>query len=87
VITQQARAWLIDLACRKAKELGYPHEVWTTGLLAKHARTYGPASGHICLARVAQGTVCKMLDAGEVKRQGALLPPSFLTRVQEDCAR
>jgi transposase len=67
VITQQARAWLIDLACRKAKELGYPHEVWTTRLLAKHARQHGPAAGHACLADLSQGTVCKILDAGEVK--------------------
>ena len=67
VITQEARAWLIDLACRKAKELGYPHEVWTTRLLAKHARQHGPAAGHACLADLAQGTVCKILDAGEVK--------------------
>jgi transposase len=67
VITQQARAWLIDLACRKAKELGYPHEVWTTRLLAQHARQHGPAAGHACLADLAQGTVCKILDAGEVK--------------------
>jgi transposase len=69
VITQEARAWLIDLACRKAKELGYPHEVWTTRLLAKHARQHGPAAGHVCLADLAQGTVCKILDAGEVKPQ------------------
>ena len=67
VITQPARAWLIDLACRKAKELGYPHEVWTTRLLAQHARQHGPAAGHACLADLAQGTVCKILDAGEVK--------------------
>jgi transposase len=67
VITQEARAWLIDLACRKAKELGYPHEVWTTRLLANHARQHGPAAGHACLADLAQGTVCKILDAGEVK--------------------
>ena len=67
VITQQARAWLIDLACRKAKELGYPHEVWTTRLLAQHAREHGPSAGHACLADLAQGTVCKILDAGEVK--------------------
>ena len=67
VITQQARAWLIDLACRKAKELGYPHEVWTTRLLAQHARQHGPAAGHACLADLSQGTVCKILDAGEVK--------------------
>ena len=25
-ITAEAKAWLVSLACRKAKELGYPHE-------------------------------------------------------------
>jgi len=67
VITIEARAWLVDLACRKAKEFGYPHEVWTTRLLAAHARQHGPAAGHVCLADLAQGTVCKILDAEAVK--------------------
>jgi len=67
VITVEARAWLVDLACRKAKEFDYPHEVWTTRLLARHAREHGPAAGHACLADLAQGTVCKILDAAEVK--------------------
>src|SRR6516162_5949948 len=31
-ITAAAKAWVVDLACRKAKELGYPHELWTTRL-------------------------------------------------------
>jgi transposase len=44
VITVEARAWLVDLACRKAKDLGYPHEVWTTRLLAEHAREHGPSA-------------------------------------------
>ena len=63
----QAKAWLVSLACRKAKELGYPHELWTTRLLARHAREHGPAEGHACLANLAQGTVCKILDQEEVK--------------------
>ncbi|MGH7190932.1 MAG: IS630 family transposase [Acetobacteraceae bacterium] len=67
VITLEARAWLTDLACRKAKQVGYPHEVWTTRLLAQHAREHGPAAGHACLADLAQGTVCKILDASAVK--------------------
>src|SRR6185503_5039655 len=67
VITAAAKVWLVDLACRKAKELGYPHELWTTRLLARHARQHGPAAGHDCLARLAQGTVCKILDQEEVK--------------------
>jgi transposase len=66
-ITIEAKAWLTDLACRKAKEFGYPHELWTTRLLAQHAREHGPAEGHACLATLAQGTVCKILDQEEVK--------------------
>src|ERR1700736_5067271 len=67
VITPEARAWLVDLACRKAKELGYPHELWTTRLLARHAREHGPTAGHDCLAKLAQGTVCKVLNRQAVK--------------------
>src|ERR1700726_43422 len=66
-ITAEAKAWLISLACRKAKELGYPHELWTTRLLARHAREHGPAAGHACLAKLVQGTVCKILDRQAVK--------------------
>jgi hypothetical protein len=67
VITAVAKAWLVDLACRKAKEFGYPHEVWMTRLLAEHAREHGPSAGHACLSDLVQGTVCKILDAEEVK--------------------
>jgi transposase len=66
-ITVEARAWLVSLACQKAKDVGYPHELWTTRLLARHARDHAPAAGHVCLARIAQGTVCKILAEQEVK--------------------
>src|SRR3984893_9437088 len=29
-ITPEAKAWLVSLACDKAKDHGYPHELWTT---------------------------------------------------------
>jgi transposase len=66
-ITAEAKAWLVSLACRKAKELGYPHELWTTRLLARHAREHGPAEGHECFADLVQGTVCKILGQEEIK--------------------
>src|SRR3979411_3010495 len=66
-ITIEAKAWLVDLACRKAKDFGYPHELWTTRLLAFHAREHGPTEGHVCLANLVQGTVCKILDQEDVK--------------------
>ena len=67
-ITPEAKAWLVSLACDKAKDHGYPHELWTTRLLARHAREHGPAAGHECLARLVQGTVCKILGQEESSR-------------------
>jgi len=66
-ITDDAKAWLISLACQKAKDLAYPHELWTTRLLARHVREHAAAVGHPCLAGIVQGTVCKILARHEVK--------------------
>src|SRR3979409_1928431 len=56
-ITPEAKAWLVSLACDKAKDHGYPHELWTTRLLARHAREHGAAAGHGCLANLVQRKV------------------------------
>src|ERR1039457_4802160 len=66
-ITDDARAWVVSLACQKAKELGYPHELWTTRLLARHIREHAVAAGYPCLASIVQGTACKILAHHEVK--------------------
>jgi transposase len=66
-ITADARAWLTSLDCRRAKDLGYPHELWTTRPLARHVREHAVAAGHPCLARVVQGTICKILARDDVK--------------------
>jgi len=66
-ITAAARAWLIDLACQKPKDLGYSYELWTTALLAKHAREHGEACGHPSLAKLSRGTVSKILSKNEVQ--------------------
>jgi transposase len=66
-ITAEAKAWLVSLACDKAKDHGYPHELWTTRLLARHARVHCVAAGHACLSRLAQGTLCKILDRQAIK--------------------
>jgi transposase len=67
VITEEARAFIVDLACQKAKDFGYPHELWTTRLLARHIREHGPRVGHASLAKLAQGTLCKILAKQEIQ--------------------
>jgi transposase len=66
-ITDEARAWVVSLACQKPKEVGYPHELWTTRLLARHIRENAETAGHPCLTRLAQGTVCKILNRHAVQ--------------------
>ena len=66
-ITEAARIWLIGEACVKAKQRGYPHEVWTVRLLAAHARERGPLAGHACLAELAPSTVHEVLNSQPVK--------------------
>jgi len=66
-ITPQARAWVVELACQKPKDLGYPHELWTTDLLAGHVRQHCQQAGHPSLGRLARGTVSKILNSRPIK--------------------
>ncbi|MCP4490247.1 MAG: IS630 family transposase [Gammaproteobacteria bacterium] len=66
-ITPEARAWLLALACEKPKELGYSYELWTTELLARHAREHCRKAGHSSLARLSRGTVSKILNRNDLR--------------------
>jgi transposase len=60
-ISEEARAWIVSLACQKPKDLGYPEELWTTARLAAHIREHCVAAGHPSLARLGRGTLSKLL--------------------------
>lgn len=66
-ITEEARAWLVSVACQRPKELGYPHELWTRQLLARHIRQRCEAAGHPSLKQVQPGTVTKILLRNRLK--------------------
>ena len=61
VITEQARAWVVHLACSKPKELGYAAELWTRSLLAQHVRREAMRAGHPSLTRAVKATVQRIL--------------------------
>ena len=82
-ITPEAKAWLVSLACDKAKEHGYPHELWTTRLLARHARERGPAAKSPMSRCLAQGhRVQASRSRGNQAAQGALLSGTPRRRVR-----
>jgi DDE superfamily endonuclease/winged helix-turn helix protein len=61
VITEEASAWVVSLACIKPKDLGYAAELWTRSALAKHVRTHAVEAGHPSLAKAAKATVQRIL--------------------------
>lgn len=63
VITVEAKAWIINLACTKPKDYGYAAEIWTLSHLAKHSRKHAPAAGHDCLKRAAKATIYRILKS------------------------
>lgn len=66
-ISSEAKAWPVSLACQKPKDLGYSYELWTTRLLARHARDHCLEAGHPSLHGLAGGTVSKVLSDHDVK--------------------
>jgi len=63
VITEEAKAWVVHLACSKPKEWGYAAELWTRKSLAQHVRQHAVEAGHPSLARAAKATVQRILAA------------------------
>ena len=61
MITDDAKAWVVNLVCTKPKEHGYAAEIWSHSLLAQHARHHAPEAGHECLNHAAKATIQRIL--------------------------
>ena len=60
-ISEEAKAWVVHLACSKPKQLGYAAELWTRGALARHVRQHAVEAGYPALAQAAKATVHRIL--------------------------
>lgn len=67
VITPEAKAWVVSIACQKPVDLGYPHEVWTQELLASHTRKHCLPAGHPSLSKANKATVNRILSEDGIK--------------------
>jgi len=66
-ITDEAKAWVVSLACRKPKDLGLAAELWTVAALARYVAEHAAAAGFPRLSKAAKATVWRILDAHELK--------------------
>ncbi len=67
VITDDARSWVMSIACQSPKELGYAYEVWTYSLLKKHIREHCKQAGYTSLLKIDKSVLHKILSKGNIK--------------------
>lgn len=67
MITEEARAWILSLACQKPTDLGYANETWTYSLLLKHIRDHYEHLGHVSLAKLGKGRLHTILNKSNIR--------------------
>ncbi len=66
-ITDDEKAWIINIACQKPVDLGYSAEVWTRALLTKHINKSAEEAGHTRLSTISQSKVRTILEEADIK--------------------
>src|ERR1700733_10733366 len=61
MIGDDAKAWVLHVACSKPKDLGYAAEFWSRQALAKHIREHAVEAGFPALSGAAKATVHRIL--------------------------
>lgn len=66
-ITDDAVAWIINLACQRPAELGYSQELWTLKNLHEHIQTNAEKEGYPRLKTITKPMVQKILARNDLK--------------------
>lgn len=66
-ITDDAKSWVLSIACQKPTEYEYAHETWTYSLLISHIRNHCQRVGHSCLSQLGKGRLNSILSKGSIK--------------------
>jgi len=66
-ITDEEKAWIINIACQKPIEFGYAAETWTYAKLTSHINKTAEAAGYTRLSTIHKSTVNTILDRADIK--------------------
>lgn len=66
-ISDEAKAWVVSLACTKPKDHGLAAELWTISALAGFVRGHAEVAGFGRLAKAGKSTVWRILDDNDIK--------------------
>ena len=66
-ITDEEKAWIINIACQKPIDFGYAAETWTYAKLTSHIHKTAEAAGYKRLSTIHKSTVNKILNEADIK--------------------
>ena len=66
-LTDDAKAWVLQLACQKPKDLGYSYELWTYQLLTHHIRQQCVSAGYPSLQKLSRSKLHHLLKTAELR--------------------
>ena len=66
-ISDEEKAWIINIACQKPTAFGYSAETWTYARLTSHINATAEAAGYTRLSTIHKSTVRNILDDAEIK--------------------
>lgn len=66
-IGDEAKAWVVSIACTKPKDHGMAAELWSISALARFVSERAEAAGFARLASVGKSTVWRILDDNDIK--------------------
>ena len=66
-ITDEEKAWIINIACQRPADFGYAAEPWTYAKLTSHINKTAEAVGYVILATIHKSTVHTILDEADIK--------------------
>mgnify|MGYP002508064857 FL=1 len=66
-ITDDEKAWIVNIACQKPIDFGYAAETWTYAKLTSHINKNAEAAGYARLSTIHKSTVHSILDEAEIK--------------------
>jgi len=67
VITDDAKTWVLSVACRKPIDYGYSYETWTYSLLIVYIRGHCIEFGFECLQKIGKSVLNGILSKGNIK--------------------
>ena len=66
-ITDEEKAWIINIACQKPIDFGYAAETWTYAKLTSHIHKTAEAAGYTRLSTIHKNTVNTILNKADIK--------------------